>query len=72
MEALGRLVEDEKRGVFEQCPGDCKAVGLTARQSELGLTNPGLMAPRLGEDRIMELGRAAVLLQSNFKVAKTS
>jgi hypothetical protein len=47
-------------------------VGLTARQSELGLTNPGLMAPRLGEDRIMELGRAAVLLQSNFKVAKTS
>jgi hypothetical protein len=58
--------------VFEQRPGDCKAVGLTARQSELGLADLGLIAPRLGEDRIMELGRAAGALQPNFEAAKTS
>jgi hypothetical protein len=47
-------------------------VGLTARQSELGFADLDLVASRLGTDRIMELGRAAGLLQPHFKVAKTS
>ena len=47
-------------------------MGLTARQSELGLADLDLIGSRLGDDRIVELGRAADLLRPNFKVAETS
>lgn len=72
VQSLCRLAEDENRCVLEQRPGDDQAACLPARQSGPGLADLGLVALRLGEDKIMEFGRAVGLLQPNSEAAKTS
>lgn len=46
-------------------------MGVTARQSDLGLVDLGFAALRLGEDGIMEVGCGAGLLQQNFEAVRT-
>lgn len=63
VQPLRRFVEDENWGALEQRPGDGQAACLTARQSKPSLSYPGLVTVWLGEDEMLELGRAAALLQ---------
>ena len=63
IQPLGGLVEDQDRGVLEQCPGDGQAAGLTAGECDPRLPDLGLVALRLGRDEPMDIDRSAGLLQ---------